>query len=105
MTPKLHIALVVLLTFIITDCARPDVRPALAIIGPTVINVRDGTRMNDAVVLIEEGRIIRVGPVGEVPIPSHSCVLAARGKYVIPGLWDVHTHIQNAREFETFIPL
>src|SRR5205085_1506895 len=70
-----------------------------------VINVRDGTRMTDATVVIEDGRIIRVSRRGDVPLPSHATVIAAKGKYVIPGLWDVHTHIQNARELEVFIPL
>jgi hypothetical protein len=89
----------------LAGCSRQPVRPTLAVTGATVINVRDGRRTTDTTVLIEDGSIIRIGPAGDVPIPSYASTIAARGKYVIPGLWDVHVHIQNARELEVFIPL
>ena len=105
MTPRPQVAAAVLLALMLVGCSRPPVRPTLALTGATVINVRDGTRTTDATVLIEDESIIRLGPAEDVSIPSHASVVAVGGKYVIPGLWDVHTHIQNVRELEVFIPL
>jgi hypothetical protein len=43
------------------------------------------------VVLIGD-RIVHVGHGHEVPVPKGARVVNARGKFVIPGLWDMHTH-------------
>jgi hypothetical protein len=105
MTPKPQIAAPLLLSLMLAACSPPPVQPTLALTGGTVINVRDGSRIADATVLVEGGRISRVGPGGDVQVPSQAMVVAVTGKYVIPGLWDLHTHIQNPRELEVFIPL
>lgn len=86
-------------------CSGLPGQSALVVTGATVIDVRDGSRTTDAAIVIEAGRIIAVGVTRDVRIPSGARVVDARGKYVIPGLWDVHTHIQNPRELEVFIPL
>jgi hypothetical protein len=77
----------------------------LAITGATIIDIRDGSRTSDTVIVIDSGKIAAVGRAGETQIPSGARIVDARGKYVIPGLWDVHTHIQNQRELEIFFPL
>jgi hypothetical protein len=77
----------------------------LAVSGATVIDVRDGSRISGAAILVEDGRISAIGPADQTAVPSTARIIDARGKYVIPGLWDVHTHIQNQRELDVFIPL
>ena len=42
----------------------------LALVGATVIDVRDGTRLSNATVLIADGKISHVGPTGDVPVPT-----------------------------------
>jgi len=58
--------------------------------------------IEDAAVLIENGRIAWVGPSSEAPAAAESADLA--GRWVTPGLIDCHTHIvhggNRAREFE-----
>ena len=83
----------------------PPTQPSLAITGATVIDVRDGSRIADAVVVVDGGRISAVGAPRDIRIPSAAHIVDARGRYVIPGLWDVHTHIQNQRELDAFLPL
>src|SRR5881628_265613 len=105
MRPRFQITAVALLALTVAECSRPQARAGLALTGVTVIDVRDGTRVTDTTVLIEDGRITSLGPGGDARIPGYASSVDMRGKYVIPGLWDVHTHIQNARELETFFPL
>ena len=47
--------------------------------------------------LLRDGRIAAVGPAAELPIPSDARVVDGSGKYLIPGLWDMHTHLSKAR--------
>ena len=96
---------VLLLALLATSCGRTPTGSAVAITGATVIDVRDGSRTSNAAIVIEDGGIRAMGPVSQTAIPRTARVIDARGQYIIPGLWDVHTHIQNQRELEVFFPL
>src|SRR5262245_13285344 len=67
-------------------------RADVAIRGVTVVNVIDGSLVTDRTVLVRGNRIVAVGPVAEITVPSNADVLEAQGRYVIPGLWDMHVH-------------
>jgi len=62
--------------------------PPLAIRGD-VVHTMAGPAIADGVVLIEGGKVARVGPAAEVPIPPEARVI--RGVVVTPGLVDAHT--------------
>ena len=62
--------------------------PDLAVVGGSVLDVRDGT-MSRANVLIGNGRILSVGM--EAP-PAGIETLDVSGKFVLPGFIDAHTH-------------
>jgi hypothetical protein len=49
-------------------------------------------------VLIERGIITRLGPAGSVRIPSGARTIDGTGKYLIPGLVDVHVHLASNPE-------
>lgn len=49
-------------------------------------------------VVIEGDRIVAVGPADAVRAPARATVIDATGKTVIPGLWDMHTHLQFGGE-------
>jgi hypothetical protein len=44
-------------------------------------------------VLIAEGRIAAVAPDGQLKLASAHDVMDARGKMLLPGLWDMHVHL------------
>jgi hypothetical protein len=72
-------------------CAQTQ--PAdVAIRGVTVVNVTDGSLLSDQTVLIEGSRIVAIGPVAEVEVSDKADVVDAQGRYLIPGLWDMHVH-------------
>ncbi|MFI5137772.1 MAG: amidohydrolase family protein [Sphingobacteriales bacterium] len=68
----------------------------IAVIGGTLIDVVNGTSIPNSVVLIENGTIKKVGKVGEINIPANAKIIDAKGKTVLPGLWDMHAHFEQA---------
>jgi imidazolonepropionase-like amidohydrolase len=67
----------------------------LAIVGGTLIDGTGAAPIPDAVVVIHNGRIVAVGPRSKVKIPKHANVVDARGKTILPGLWDMHAHFEQ----------
>ena len=65
---------------------------ALAFTRVNVVDVEHGRVLSDQTVLILGERIGAVGPSGSVRVPGDAQVVDATGKYLIPGLWDMHTH-------------
>jgi len=76
---------------------RPAAAPQepMALVNATVVNVRDGRITPKATVVIRDGRIVSVGASSS---PAGMKVLDVRGRYVIPGLFDAHTHIATIRD-------
>ena len=69
-----------------------DTTPSTAIENVTVIDVETGARLAGQTVLIEGKRIAEVGAAGVVDIPSGARTIDGRGKFLIPGLWQMHAH-------------
>jgi imidazolonepropionase-like amidohydrolase len=67
--------------------------------GVTVIDVEQGRRLPAQRVVVVGTRIRTVGSVSAVPLPVGARVVDARGKYLIPGLWDMHTHSERENDF------
>jgi imidazolonepropionase-like amidohydrolase len=64
----------------------------LAITHVTVIDGRDSTPRRDETVVIRGTHIVAAGPSSVTPTPIESRVIDGRGKFLIPGLWDMHVH-------------
>lgn len=65
----------------------------IAITGATVIDGTGRAPVARSTILIRDGRISAVGPDGTLTIPADATRMNAAGKYVIPGLWDMHVHL------------
>ena len=61
--------------------------------GGTLIDVRDGRLMEDVTVVIDGDRIVSVTQGGTAP--AGATVLDAKGKYILPGLMDLHVHYKE----------
>jgi len=53
----------------------------------------DGPEVEDGVLLVQHGSIIAVGRYGEVTLPENAEVREMRGKVIMPGLVDTHSHL------------
>ena len=58
----------------------------------SVIDVATGATHQDNTVLINGNRISYAGPAADAKIPAGARVIDGRGKFLIPGLWDMHVH-------------
>ena len=68
---------------------------AFALVGGTVIDATGAAPIQNAVVLVRGGRIAAVGPRAEVALPTGTPQVDVTGKYVLPGLWDMHAHYEQ----------
>lgn len=57
---------------------------------PASLSVRPGMS-----VLVRGERIVRVEPDADLEVPPGAEVIAANGRLLMPGLWDVHQHFSN----------
>src|ERR1700756_923062 len=67
----------------------------LAIVGATLIDGTGAAPVADAAVVIRKGRIVASGPRSKVKIPKHASLVDAKGKFILPGLWDMHAHFEQ----------
>lgn len=67
----------------------------LAIVGATLIDGTGAAPVADSVVVIHDGRIVAVGPRAKTKIPKDAHVVDAKGKFLLPGLWDMHAHFEQ----------
>lgn len=65
----------------------------LAIAHVTVIDGTGRAAQPDETVLIEAGKVVAVDAAAKVKIPKKARVIDASGKFLIPGLWDMHVHL------------
>jgi imidazolonepropionase-like amidohydrolase len=57
-----------------------------------VIDATGKPAQSDMTVVIEQGQITAIGPWKKVKAPAGSQIVDGRGKFLIPGLWDMHVH-------------
>jgi imidazolonepropionase-like amidohydrolase len=64
-----------------------------ALVGGTLINGLGSTPIRNSVILVDGEVIERVGTVETVAIPEGYEVISTEGMSVLPGLWDMHVHL------------
>jgi imidazolonepropionase-like amidohydrolase len=69
----------------------------VAMTNVAVVDAASGIRENQTV-LVHGDRITAIGSAAKIRVPRHSRVLAAPGRFLIPGLWDMHVHLSIARQ-------
>jgi imidazolonepropionase-like amidohydrolase len=67
-------------------------KPSIALTHVTLIDITGAGVKPNFTVIISGDRIIRVGKSNETPIPKNAQVVDANGRFLIPGLWDMHVH-------------
>jgi imidazolonepropionase-like amidohydrolase len=71
----------------------PPAPEPFAIVGVTVVDTEGEADLAGATVLVRHGRITAVGPAGTVPLPRDARLIRGEGRFLIPGLWDMHAHV------------
>jgi imidazolonepropionase-like amidohydrolase len=77
----------------ITQRTPPLRTGTYAMVHETLVDGAGGPPIADAAIVVRDGRIESVGPLASVPIPPGVQTVDLTGKTVVPGLWDMHTHV------------
>src|SRR5437588_7969881 len=64
----------------------------LAFTHVDVIDATGGPTRRDTTVIIAGQHIVTVAKSGSAQLPKNAQVVDGRGKYLVPGLWDMHVH-------------
>ena len=70
----------------------------IAITGGDVFDSETGRMRPHMNVIIRGDRIAAVGPAESTPAPSGATIIDATGRTVVPGLWDMHGHMQETSQ-------
>src|SRR5688500_11644619 len=63
----------------------------------TVIPMTGATPSARQSVIVRAGRIAAIGPSTQLRLPAEATVIDGTGKYLIPGLFEMHAHASKAR--------
>jgi hypothetical protein len=77
----------------------------LAISDITIIDATGAPAKPNMTVIITGDQITKIAKTGEVEIPKNAQVIDGKGKFLIPGLWDMHAHTVFKGLPETYFPL
>ena len=67
----------------------------LVLTGATVIDGTGKPPLANATVVVRDGKIVAVGSSKKVKAPAGAQHIDVAGKYIIPGLWDMHAHYEQ----------
>ncbi len=101
---------------VLLACCRPNPEPVDGPVAFTHITVIDATGsppQTDMTLVVAGGRITALGKATATSLPQGALVVDASGKFVIPGLWDMHVHTLQSMSsggksfdvYEAFFPL
>lgn len=82
----------------LNEVASPGPDSTIAITNVRLIDGRGGEPIDNACVLVRGNTIEKVGLGTNVSIPSSAAIVDAKGKSLIPGLFDSHFHSINNTE-------
>ena len=69
-----------------------------AFVGVNVIPMDKERVLNNQTVIIRNGLIAEIGDAKKVKVPKDAVKIDGRGKFLIPGLVDMHTHLLSDSE-------
>jgi imidazolonepropionase-like amidohydrolase len=74
---------------------------ASAIVHVNVIPMDRERVLSDQTVVVMDGKIARIGPADDIEVPGGAVQIDGRGKFLIPGLAEMHAHVppQGGREW------
>ncbi|HET9399608.1 MAG TPA: amidohydrolase family protein [Candidatus Acidoferrales bacterium] len=90
--------LLVLVLFVSISARTAAAQQILKINHVTVIDINSGSLKPNATVIISGNRVVEIRPTAPSDGPTDAQNVDGTGKFLIPGLWDMHVHLGNATE-------
>jgi imidazolonepropionase-like amidohydrolase len=90
------LALILIIALLVySSCSPGDVDADLAIVNVTVIPMDSERVLESQTVLIRDGHIYRIRPTGRINVSEEVPVVDGSGRYLIPGLAEMHAHVPS----------
>ncbi len=99
-----YLSSTIALLFVLTACqttqksGSQSAADDIAFVGVDVLPMTGNTVLRDQTVLISEGKIRTIGPVDEVELARGVQQIDGEGRYLMPGLAEMHAHIPVPQE-------
>ena len=74
-----------------------------AFIGVNVLPLDRERILEKHTVIVRDGRITHVGPLSTIKIPKGAKRIDGKGKYLMPGLVDMHAHLNSPKELPLYL--
>ncbi|MGQ0650548.1 MAG: amidohydrolase family protein [Gemmatimonadaceae bacterium] len=82
------------------ELTAPRAKPegVVALRNATVISMKGTEVIRNATVVVTGNRITAVGPSGSVRVPANARPIDVGGKFIMPGIIDMHAHLRQQRD-------
>lgn len=90
----------------LASVAKPAERAAgdiVALVGGDLVDGTGKPPVRDAVVIYQGGKITAAGPRASTKVPAGATTLDVSGKTILPGLWDMHAHVQQVEQGAAYL--
>jgi imidazolonepropionase-like amidohydrolase len=71
----------------------------------TVVDVQSGKLLKQHEVIVIGGKIQAVQPISKKRLHAGAEIINAKGKYIVPGFWDMHVHVLLDSNYKWQFPL
>lgn len=78
-------------------------RPSIAFVNVSVVPMDSDRVLTNQTVIVQGERIAALGPTGRSAVPRGARRIEGRGKYLMPGLIDMHVHLRNIGDFLLYV--
>ena len=75
----------------------------IALVGARLIDGTGRPAIEDAVVVFDGDRITAAGPRAKVTIPTAATTIDVAGMSIVPGLWDMHAHVEQVEQAAVYL--
>lgn len=73
---------------------------SVAFVGVNVLPMDRERVLEDQTVIVRDGRIAEIGPSSKIKVPKDAMRIEAKGKYLMPGLAEMHGHLPHPNQGE-----
>ncbi len=90
-----RLSLIIAALLALGSARLPGQAQPIAITHVTLIDATGAPPLPDRTVVVRDGRIVAVEPSSIFHVPDGATVVDGTGRYLIPGLWDMHVHMST----------
>lgn len=83
--------------------AAPTAQTPTAFVDVHLVPMDHEGTLPHQTLVVREGRIAAIGPTAETPVPEDAHVIAGQGRYLMPGLADMHVHLFDRNELLMYL--